>query len=722
MPINITPFNFLKFSYCPIEPNCAELVFLAGDPYQDFVRLDLPAGTIRVTIVTTNGVLFYELLNTEFSYSAGVLTISIENLPPPVQEYQILAFTVLVNDSSIMGSNKFILTSDSTYANLFTRLVRFAFNDFPNDYIHLRLPIVVKDAIPSEAVATKFETSNFRTIRVTQDTQENYALYWTFLRYKEFGRNLFNSFMQAFWSVMLEDGYYRRLANFEEYGLEYEPQEKAIDFNSHPELISSLVFNDSQIGGAQIDLASIVDLDNIETISFYIASASQAILEDGDGQNTSLHRIQLDLPVAYEQQIKWQIVPLGNSPAVPQDFNGSMVYPSGELIISSGGVSEVVKNLTINKLNNSIIAGVNYEVVFQNTDLIRFDSGYAPIEKGGLQITWQNISMVANDLLFGTILNTDTGEANEQKQLGSVVSESIGYTNEVDLNGFNLGIQLLANNLFLANLASWGQSGGGTLWSFSLSFSGSARCLLPQATTPTRRLIQNINLTVNSQYDIYVWGAIDNTPGADLQDVMLRLIFGDPITFEFVEFKVSNFTPNFFRFKHTFTASQVSNAIGVQIEDYTNNNISAGSIYVTSISLAQNNSNKLFSALQMKNFLDNRISSKATITGQVDSIDGQTISAVTITKEVSGYSYSISWGTTFSIGDETNKAYMILKNTDNGLIDGFEIGVRSDGTANGVSAFELGAVNDNIEVFLGFFDSLSRTLISQQDSTSTQIV
>lgn len=707
----INSFNFLDFSYCPISEDCIELYFFEGDPYQDFIRLALPAGVVSVELRTSNGQLFYALQATEFSYLNNVLTIDIETLPSPAQEYQNLKFSVLLDGSEVIASQKFVLTNDSKFIELSTRLIRFAFNEFENDYIQLRIPIVVKDAIPTNEPASKFITSEFFQIQVTQDTQEAYDLFFSFLRYTTFGRKLFNSLMQAFWTVKLEEGFFRRLASFEEYGLEYQSKENALNFGSHPVLASKLVFNDSQIGGEELDLDLFIE--KARPFVFFISNGVQIIENIGTGLNESTHRIQLDLPVVEPQNVAWQVVPIGINPAIAQDFDGSMVFPSGVATIGTPVASGSVASFTISKLNTIIEAGVNYEVVLSDTDLIRFNTTNTLFEKGGLAILYQTTLLATpSDYLFGTILNIDTKQSNEEKSRQLFNNFAYFYTNEVDINAFAQGVQLLLNNQFnIAALANWSSSGAGQAWSSAMFISQNvARCNLP-ALGESQELSQTINLVIGKTYTVFVWATIQDVLLPIINDVVLRVIRGNAPAVDFEDFDFLNFDfPQ--AYTATFTATAVLNTIGVKIptgySDF-------GTIFIHSISIAENNGDSLFSSLILKNFLLNKITDRNTALNTASNMDTETINTLTITKEIAGYSYSITWSTSFVIGNENDKVYLILNNTTNGLQDGFDIGIRSDGSKVGASTFELGVVGNSINAVIGFYDnSVRKSFMSSQ--------
>jgi hypothetical protein len=392
------------------------MVFAANAAFQDriidFIRLPIPAGTITIELLDKNNNVLKTFVDSEFEILTGALKLDFL-VPIQSQNIKECFLQIYVNSSLIVKSDIFAIWSNYDLVKQKTELLRYAFNQYPNDYAEIRLPINLTKAKPKDN-GSKFLTSDDELVRPIPKSQTEYDVLVFFQDYERFQRKIFNLFRQRYCRIQFFGEYYRQVVFEDEFELEYLPRHR----NTVANLVAKIKINGTQLESQ----------DNIQ--DFVILAQPYANAEVyflGQSANvaftTRSYRILLDKPLLESQTVSFQVVGLPPSPA--QDFYFSDdVFPSGNITFNAYQMSADF-SIVIKTDYNTIVEDANYKIQYTDSDLIKFnlpdseaiiqitgnlnfgDVAIGLCKKLSFQITnlgLENLIVTSLDLPFGTLI------------------------------------------------------------------------------------------------------------------------------------------------------------------------------------------------------------------------------------------------------------------------------------------------------------------------------
>lgn len=354
------PFNFITFNYGS-QQNCSEFFFLQQDRFRDYIRKPLPSGVLSVSLKNTKNQVIYTLIPTEYNLTGGVLLLDF--LIPNINQSQITVyFSVNIDGIEYLKSDTFLIAQKMNEQLNPSRLFRFAFNSYPNDFIDLRLPIGVDYAKPIDN-GSQFLTSDDELVRPVNKMQTELEVFCVMKDYAKFQEKLFISFRQRYARVEVGEGFFKQIIFEDEFELEY-AKRFGTRTNRVANLLAKIKINDS-LGITQQD-----NLAELDVLAQPYAYATPYLVTANDIGNTEfIYDIILDRPLPESQTVAYQVIAVGVNPALPSDFVGG-VFPFGTLTYSAG---EMSKSITLNvEVGADIQDGINFDILFADSDLIKF--------------------------------------------------------------------------------------------------------------------------------------------------------------------------------------------------------------------------------------------------------------------------------------------------------------------------------------------------------------
>jgi len=357
-------FNFIDFRYITEgSQRCSEVFLLQVDVYKDFIRKALPNGEVSVSIKNSKGQVLYNLVPEEFNKVGQVLEINLI-IPSFLQNTQLVYFSVAVDATEYVISDTFTVYKQTIDQINPSRLFTFAFNDYPNDYVSLRLPVGVDYAKPSDN-GSQFLTSDDELIRPIQKMQTELEVFCVMKEYTKFQEKLFIAFRQRYSRIEVgAEGFFRQVIFEDDFELEY-AKRYGTKFLRSANLLTKIKVNGS---------LSITQQDNLAELDIiaqpYAYATPYLVTQNQVGDTEFTFDILLDRPLPESQTVAYQVVAIGVNPALPSDFVGG-VFPSETLTYLAG---EMDKTITLNvEIGADIQDGVNFDILFTDSSLIKFN-------------------------------------------------------------------------------------------------------------------------------------------------------------------------------------------------------------------------------------------------------------------------------------------------------------------------------------------------------------